>query len=165
MSAPQNHDPGWIGVLDRVYGVALWLYPSAHRRRFGAQMRQALRDRCREAARDQQDLRRWLLAVALPDLFTSSLRERIATFVHPQPGTPMYQPATLVSAITLQVLGSALLALSAIGLGYAVISGRFAYPGTLDSLTALQVMSGVTGGVLLTVGVRQFTRPTDARRA
>ncbi|MBS0456842.1 MAG: hypothetical protein JSS44_05875 [Proteobacteria bacterium] len=71
MSTHRNRDPAWIGVLDRVYGAALWLYPSAHRRRFGAQMRQALRDRCREAARAERGPWSVLLGELLPDLVVS----------------------------------------------------------------------------------------------
>ena len=50
MNARKSHDPLWIGLLEHVYAGALWLYPPAHRKRWGADMRLAFRDRCREAA-------------------------------------------------------------------------------------------------------------------
>ncbi len=60
--------PRWIGVLDRVYAAALWLYPPAHRRRFGTEMRSAFGDRCREAARAGRGPWSVLLVELVPDL-------------------------------------------------------------------------------------------------
>lgn len=68
MNARKSNDPRWIGVLCRVYSGALWLYPTSHRKRWGDAMRQAFRDRCREAVREGRGPLNVLFAELLPDL-------------------------------------------------------------------------------------------------
>ena len=68
MNARKSNDPRWIGVLHRVYSGALWLYPPSHRKRWGDAMRQAFRDRCREAVREGRGPLNVLFAELLPDL-------------------------------------------------------------------------------------------------
>ena len=68
MNARKPNDPRWIGVLHRVYSGALWLYPPSHRKRWGEAMRQAFRDRCREAVRGGRGPLNVLFAELLPDL-------------------------------------------------------------------------------------------------
>ena len=70
-------DPAWMSTLCRVYAVALWLYPRGHRLRWGADMQQAFRDRCLEAARGGRDPWQIVFAELLPDLAVSVGRERI----------------------------------------------------------------------------------------
>jgi hypothetical protein len=72
-----ENDPAWVAVLCRMYSSALRLYPRGHRRRWGAQMQQAFRDRCREAVRSGHGPMRVLFADLLPDLAASAGRERI----------------------------------------------------------------------------------------
>ena len=66
-----------MSTLCRVYAVALWLYPRGHRLRWGADMQQAFRDRCREAARAGCGPWQIVFAELLPDLAVSVGRERI----------------------------------------------------------------------------------------
>ena len=70
-------DPAWVSTLCRVYAAALWLYPRGHRLRWGADMRQAFRDRCREAVRAGRGPWQIVFAELLPDLAVSVGRERI----------------------------------------------------------------------------------------
>ncbi|MBS0194526.1 MAG: hypothetical protein JSR34_09780 [Proteobacteria bacterium] len=74
---PRHRDPAWIGVLERIYAAALWLYPRVHREHFGTPMRLAFRDRCREAHREGRGPGGVLLRELLPDLAVSASRERI----------------------------------------------------------------------------------------
>ena len=77
MSMRKPNDPHWIVALCRLYSAALWLYPRSHRERWGADMRQAFRDRCREAARAGRGPASVLFADLLPDLAASAGRERL----------------------------------------------------------------------------------------
>lgn len=70
-------DPAWMSTLCRVYAIALWLYPRGHRLRWGADMQQAFRDRCLEAARAGRGPWQIVFAELLPDLAVSVGRERI----------------------------------------------------------------------------------------
>ncbi len=148
-------DPAAIQWSCRVHAIALRLYPRGHRERWGAEMRHAFRERCRQATRERHGVPGWLLAVALPDLLLSSGRERLAS-LHPQQGSPMSKFTTISLGIVLQVVGSGLLALSLIALTSAIVLGRFAYPGAFDALTALQVATGVAGALLLAIGIREL---------
>ena len=75
MSVRKSHDPNWIAALCRLYAGALWLYPRSHRERWGADMRKAFRDRCREAARAGRGPAHVVFADLLPDLLASAGRE------------------------------------------------------------------------------------------
>jgi hypothetical protein len=74
-----NRDPWWLAVADRVYALALHLYPRAFRETWGTQMRQAMRDRWRECAKDGRGA--FGAAFALfPDLATSAGKEHLHAF-------------------------------------------------------------------------------------
>jgi hypothetical protein len=79
-----KRDPRWLRIVDAAYGVALRLYPREFRMRWGAPMRQAFRDRCRECAGNGRS-RAGLLLEMLPDLAIGAGRERIGAME----GTPM----------------------------------------------------------------------------
>ena len=81
MSAPQSPDPIWVAALGRVYAGALWLYPPSHRKRWGADMRLAFRDRCREAARAGRGPWSVLFTELLPDLAATVGSEHIDNYV------------------------------------------------------------------------------------
>lgn len=49
-----HRDPRWLHRLDAAYACALRLYPRAFRERWAQPLRQAFRDRCREAARGER---------------------------------------------------------------------------------------------------------------
>jgi len=70
-----NRDPWWLPFADRVYALALHLYPREFRETWGPQMRQAMRDRWRE--RDGRGAFVAGLAL-LPDLVASAGREHWA---------------------------------------------------------------------------------------
>ncbi|MBS0211548.1 MAG: hypothetical protein JSR26_00010 [Proteobacteria bacterium] len=110
-----RHDPRWIGVLDRAYAAALYLYPRAHREYFGGQMRHAFRDRCREAHRAGRGPAGVLLGELLPDLAASASRERIDAIAGLPPMKRMLLLALLVALAASLVfharLGDAALAL------------------------------------------------------
>jgi hypothetical protein len=151
MSPPTSNDPVWIGVLDRVYVAALWLYPSAHRHRWGAEMRLAFRDRCREAAAAGRGPFNVVFAELLPDLVSSATHERVvALFIHRHEGGPMQK---LISTL-LVLVGASLFAVSAIGLWH----GYFARTGMLDSLGIMQIALGVAGVVFTGMGLREPKR-------
>ena len=78
-------DPAWMSTLCRVYAAALWLYPRGHRLRWGADMQQAFRDRCREAARAGRGPWQIGFAELLPDLAVSVGRERIESVTELSP--------------------------------------------------------------------------------
>jgi signal peptidase I len=67
----------WVGLLCRVYAIALWAYPRAFRAQFGGEMQQVFRERCRAVARahDLANLFRFL-ALSVKDWLTTSFRER-----------------------------------------------------------------------------------------
>ena len=72
-------DPRWIVVAERAYALLLHLYPAAFRRRWGVEMRQGFRDRCREIG----DGHRLPLAQALAlfsDLMLGAGREQYGAF-------------------------------------------------------------------------------------
>jgi hypothetical protein len=75
-----RRDPYWVIALCRFYSAALRLYPRAHQRAWGQEMRLAFRDRCREAVRAGRGPWRVLLADFIPDFATSAVREH-ADFV------------------------------------------------------------------------------------
>lgn len=77
MSVRKPNEPNWIAALCRLHALALWLYPRSHRERWGADMRLAFRDRCREAARAGRGPTSVLIADLLPDLAVSVGRERL----------------------------------------------------------------------------------------
>ena len=148
MRDPIPGSPRWIPRLERLYAVALWLYPRSHRERWGAPMRQAFRDRCREAAREGRGPWDVLFAELLPDLVTSVSRERLfALFTHRHEGRPMQK---LISTL-LVLVGACLFAVSAIALwnSHAVRTDMF------DSLGQLQVAFGVAGIALTAMGLRK----------
>ena len=71
--------PKTIALSEKVYRTLLCLYPPAHRRIYGEQMRQLFRDQCRDAWRTGRSLglmKVWLRV--LPDLGKTSAVERIA---------------------------------------------------------------------------------------
>ena len=72
----ERSEPAWLAGVDRLYGAALWLYPTPHRQRWGEAMRQACRDRCREAARAGRGPWRVLIVDLIPDLVASASREQ-----------------------------------------------------------------------------------------
>ena len=62
--------------LCRVYALSLYAYPRAFRTRFGRDMQQVFRDRCRAAARTHEVPQ--FLFMSIRDLFTTSVQERLA---------------------------------------------------------------------------------------
>lgn len=100
MSRPR--DPWWLAPVDRLYGFALHLYPRRFREAWGASMRQALRDRCRELAHTQRHPLPWVCVDLLPDLAASAGREQWTAFE---------EEATMkrMSLLTMLLLGSLLL--------------------------------------------------------
>ena len=74
-----NRDPWWIAAADRVYALALHLYPRDFRETWGPQMRQAMRDRWRECAKDGRGAFGAAFAL-LPDLATSAGKEHLHAF-------------------------------------------------------------------------------------
>ena len=69
-------DPRWIGLAARAYGACLWCYPRTIREAHGAELRQAFRDRCREAVAGQRSF--WSLGLELvPDLVASASRAQV----------------------------------------------------------------------------------------
>ncbi|MCI4568088.1 hypothetical protein [Lysobacter sp. CFH 32150] len=97
MSRPR--DPWWLAPVDRLYGFALHLYPRRFREAWGASMRQALRDRCRELAHTQRHPLPWVCVDLLPDLAASAGREQWTAFE---------EEATMkrMSLLTMLLLGS-----------------------------------------------------------
>jgi hypothetical protein len=67
-------DPRWLHRFDAAYGRALRLYPRGFRAQWGDAMRQAFRDRCREAARGERSPLA-LLAESCADLARSLAAE------------------------------------------------------------------------------------------
>ena len=59
-------DPRWLPMAERAFSALLHLYPPALRREHGVEMRQAFRDRCREAGAVRAPAR-VLLFELLPD--------------------------------------------------------------------------------------------------
>lgn len=156
------HREDW---LCRIYAAALHLYLRSHRAQWGAAMRQTFRDHYRAITRQGRDPRRWLLTVALPDVIVSSTRERVTALLQLIQEKPMHPSITRALAFTLTCVGAALLALSAIALGFSIHDGRFTHPGGFDALTAFQLMWGVAGGALLAIGARQRQPAMAARSA
>lgn len=152
MRKPTPCNKTWIPSLCRMYAAALWLYPRSHRERWGVQMQQAFRDRCREAMRDGRSLLQVVCAELLPDLVASACRER---FITPrttnQPGGFMHK----LIGTALILVGALFLALSATALWNNLHSARFAHPGAFDALGILQIAFGVAGLVLSVIGLRQ----------
>lgn len=72
---------------------------------------------------------------------------------------------TILPAILLDLSGTVLLAFGVFAFGYGIVHGRFAQPGALDSLTALQAATAVAGATLLAIGLRQRSRPAGDRQA
>ena len=70
-------DPVWIRIAERIYVAALLLFPEQFRQQYGACMRQAFRDRCREVAQGQRNLFRVLALELAPDLVTTLGREQM----------------------------------------------------------------------------------------
>lgn len=74
-------DPGWVRSALAAYDLCLWLYPKQLRDGHGDEMRQAFRDRCREAVRGERSAFRVLMLELLPDILVSAVREQVdATF-------------------------------------------------------------------------------------
>ena len=96
-------DPAWMSTLCRVYAAALWLYPRGHRLRWGADMRQAFRDRCLEAAGAGRGPWQIVFAELLPDLAASVGRERIESVTEISP-----MKRFLLVALMFALLGSLL---------------------------------------------------------
>ena len=94
-------DPAWINPLCRFYAAALWLYPRSHRERWGADMRQVFRDRCREAARDGHGPLRVVFADLLPDLVVSVGNEHATVLTEMSPMKRFLLVAALFVAVGL----------------------------------------------------------------
>jgi hypothetical protein len=74
-----NRDPKWLAVADRAYALALHLYPRAFRKEWGPQMRQAMRDRWREGAKQGRSAFGVSFAL-LPDLVASAGQQHLHAF-------------------------------------------------------------------------------------
>jgi len=71
---------GWTAALCQVYDMLLYAYPREFRRRFGEEMRQVFRDRCRAAMTNAGAAAGTLFFLALAkDWILSSSRERITS--------------------------------------------------------------------------------------
>lgn len=72
-------NPRALAVSQKIYGWLLRAYPPRHRAEYGPAMAQLFRDQCRDAWKESQT---WGLAKlwlrVLPDLVSTSIRERIA---------------------------------------------------------------------------------------
>ena len=75
MANEASRDPAWWPIVDRFYWLLLYLYPPEHRKQYANCMRQALRDRCREAGQGNVSPLRLLLGELLPDLARSLWEE------------------------------------------------------------------------------------------
>lgn len=73
----------WMGPVSRLYAISLHAYPRAFRARFGGEMQQVFRDRCRAAAEthDPARLLRFFLT-SVKDWLATSLRERFGQGIH-----------------------------------------------------------------------------------
>ena len=72
-----RRDPRWIERVDSAYALLLHLYPRRFRKDWATEMRQVLRDRCREVSRGERRLP-GLLIDLVPDLVAGAGRERYA---------------------------------------------------------------------------------------
>lgn len=79
MSPPR--DPRWIRFAARAYAACLWCYPRSMREAHGAELRQAFRDRCREAVAGKRSFLSLGLEL-VPDLVTSASRARVDSARH-----------------------------------------------------------------------------------
>ena len=94
------------GLLDRLYSLAIRLYPAPFRHAYGPSMRQTLRD----ALRDRSLSRRALVPLVLRDLITSLAKEHLAML-----RDTFARPALIFNALVLAGLATVLaLALYAI---------------------------------------------------
>jgi hypothetical protein len=79
---PDSSHSKWINRLCRAYAAMLYVYPSGFRIRFGHEMQQVFRERCRAAARDRE-----LFVFALRafwDWLGASVREWLAAMRSPE---------------------------------------------------------------------------------
>lgn len=74
-----NRDPWWLRVADRAYALALHAYPRDFREAWGPQMRQTLRDRWRDSAKDGRSALAAGFAL-FQDLLASAGREQLHAF-------------------------------------------------------------------------------------
>lgn len=152
MNGLKSPEATWIPKLCRLHAVALVLYPRSHRERWGEEIQQVFRDRCREAKRGGAGPWRIGLTELLPDLVVGVCRERfVSPSINSQPGGPMHK----FIGRALVLIGASLLALSATALWNAFQGGRFAHAGAFDALGLLQIAIGVAGLVLSAMGMRQ----------
>jgi hypothetical protein len=79
---PDSSRSRWINRLCRAYAAVLYAYPSGFRIRFGREMHQVFRERCRAAARDKE-LFVFVLR-AFWDWLGASAREWIAAMRNPE---------------------------------------------------------------------------------
>jgi hypothetical protein len=77
MSPRRGADPTWIRIAERVYAGAVVLFPKPFRDEYGACLRQAFRDRCREVANGKHHAVRVLALEVAPDLVATLGRERM----------------------------------------------------------------------------------------
>lgn len=125
----------------RVYQRCLWLYPQAHRAKYGGTMSQLFRDQCREAWR--KHAWRGLAAVwlrAVPDLCQTAVAEHLSSIREPES-----KPGRLASILKTQSTSPALMvriALAAfvplVGVALVVMVG-FLQPKTYTSESRLLV--------------------------
>ena len=108
--------PRWQGLAEALYGILLRLYPRGIRERHGEEMRQAFRDRCREAGAGQVPAWRLFFLELAPDFATSLVDARFA-----EPGSPRRVGLGLASVL---LLGSLFLFHDAIS--SRILDGAFA---------------------------------------
>lgn len=80
MANKTPRDPAWWPIVDRFYSALLYLYPPDHRKEYADCMRQALRDRCREAGQGRVSPLCLLAVELLPDLAGSLWEEHTMSF-------------------------------------------------------------------------------------
>jgi hypothetical protein len=97
---PDSSRCKWVDGLSGVHAFMLYAYPKAFRIRFGGEMQQVFRERCRAAARDNE-LPVFVLR-AFRDWLGASIRERLAAMRNPE----VHAMQPLVAGWWLLALGS-----------------------------------------------------------
>jgi hypothetical protein len=77
---PKQGDAPWVNAVVALHGWLLSLYPAEFRREYGTELRQALRDRCRDAVLEQRPVAGFLIGELLPDLCHSIWEEQTMAF-------------------------------------------------------------------------------------
>ena len=135
-------------VAERLYALLLRAYPAGFRARFGAEMRQLVRDRRQDAAGTGPRTRFWLellgdFVLSLPAQYLAALRERQRSRAAGLFATPSTERAMNFR----KLLGAVLAALALVHIGVDVADAKNSMGGFAILLTVLVFGAGA---VLLT---------------